>query len=465
MRVRAIGVTREIPFNVNSRVLVTIMTNNGLSNSQQNPLIDYTNQSRLDNRIDQEKIYFFFVGIVREWSPESVLLEFKHLFIDHSNSDSPTCLQAVYQIILANEETKFRNTLKRCCYILINNWEISRKYNYIQDLVDIFSKVTYQKRRNSEIKIRLTIWLQNFINSDDYQELKLFVSRHEEPLKGQWVNRYTSYLLVAQFANEKNPVEQRKAAIMRAEQLKQKFKFELAMYVARSQSAVSNKADLKNPTLLGDEVLRLIKRIVVRKGTFSYENIANIFLKQTQGQSYQEFKQSLKKYLLFSLQNQVFSDALGQQLSDKFINLYEQYDAENIDKNLLLRTCTKVINYLTMEQKNTEPSPLFMLLISQNNPLTVVIVLLKIVLICRNSRGHLESRIAALIKYYEKYSDSECAWIINFLEVFNITFAIYADNVEYNLIKMETDNTTSLHPQFNLDAYRVFSQSKQIPNF
>lgn len=438
------------------------MANNGLSNSQQNQFIDHVNQRRADYRLAQDKLYIFFVEIVREWSPESVLLEFKRLFIEHSNSESQTCLQAVYQIVAANEETEFRNTLKRCCYILINNWEISRKYNYIQDLIDIFSKVTYHERRNSEIKIRLTNWLQNFINSDDYQELKLFVSRHEEPLKGQWVNRYTSYLLVAQFANENNSIEQRKAAIIRAEQLKQKFKFELAMYIARSQSAASNKTALKNPTLLGDEVLRLIKLIVVRKGAFSYENIANIFLKQTENQLYREFKQSLKKYLLFSLQNKV-STALDQQLSEKFINLHEQYDAENIDKNLLLRTCTKVVNYLTMEHKNTEPSPLFILLISQNNPLLLVILLLKIVLICRNSRGHLESRIAALIRYYEKYPDSECAWIINFLEIFNITFAIFADNVEYNLIKMDTDNNTSLHPQFNLDAYRVFSQSKQIP--
>jgi hypothetical protein len=441
------------------------MTNNGFSNSQQNPFIDHANQQTLDSQIAQDKIYIFFVGIVQEWPPESVLLEFKRLFIDNSNSYSPACLQVLGKILADNDETEFRHTLKRCCYILINNWEISRKYNYIQDLIEIFSKITYQERRNSEIKIRLINWLQNFMNGDDYQELKLFVSRHEEQPKGQWINRYTSYLLVAQFANERNPIEQRKAAIMRAEQLKQKFKFELAMYVARSQSSTSNNSRLKNPTLLGEQVLRLIKRIIVRKGAFSYENIANIFLKQTENQSYREFKQSLKKYLIFSLQNQDLAKSLEQQISVKFINLYEQYDAENIDKNLLLRTCTKAINYLTMEHKNTEPSPLFILLLSQNNPLVLVIVLLKIVLICRNSRGHLESRIAALIKYYEKYPDAECTWIINFLEIFNITFAIYADNVEYNLIKMDTDNEVSLHPQFNLDAYRIFSQSKQIPKY
>ncbi len=44
------------------------------------------------------------------------------------------------------------------------------------------------------------------------------------------------------------------------------------------------------------------------------------------------------------------------------------------------------------------------------------------------------------------------------MEIFNITFAIYAENVEYNLVKMEEDQSSN--PQLNLDDYRVFSQMK-----
>lgn len=49
--------------------------------------------------------------------------------------------------------------------------------------------------------------------------------------------------------------------------------------------------------------------------------------------------------------------------------------------------------------------------------------------------------------------------MINFIEIFRITFAIYAENVEYNLIKVEEDQH-ACEPQFNPDAYRVFSQLK-----
>ncbi len=99
-----------------------------------------------------------------------------------------------------------------------------------------------------------------------------------------------------------------------------------------------------------------------------------------------------------------------------------------------------------------------MLLISQGHALTLVIILLKIILICNNSRRHLETRIAHLIRFYENYPEDECKGVINFMEIFNITFAIYAENVEYNLIKMEEEESSN--PQLNLDGYRVFSQMK-----
>jgi hypothetical protein len=65
---------------------------------------------------------------------------------------------------------------------------------------------------------------------------------------------------------------------------------------------------------------------------------------------------------------------------------------------------------------------------SQGHPLTVVVLLLKIVLICKPARTHLEACIADLIRYHEK-SPETCSWMINFIEIFNIIFAIYADNM------------------------------------
>ena len=83
-------------------------------------------------------------------------------------------------------------------------------------------------------------------------------------------------------------------------------------------------------------------------------------------------------------------------------------------------------------ENHQQPSPLLSMLISQGHPLTVVIMLLKIVLICPSVREHLESCIADLIRYHEKYPE-ECNWMINFIEIFNVMFAIYVDKTSLAL--------------------------------
>ncbi|MEA5598059.1 hypothetical protein [Rivularia sp. UHCC 0363] len=418
------------------------------------------NHRGLDVQAAQEKVYSFFIEVVQNQEPEDVLQEFKNLFVDCLDSVSSDYGLGIYQIFVGSNEPEFRNTLKRTCYILINNWENRRQYKYIQHLIDLFTKYTPKTSLTSSRKITIfRTWLTNFINSKDCQELKLFAIKHEDQSKLHWTNRYSSYLLVAQSTDKNNPKEQQQAAKRLSKQLKDKFKFELAMYIARSQSSASNVNRYQNPSILGDEVLRLIKLLVVRKGAFSYENIANIFIKQTRNQSLKEFKQSLLKYLAYSVSQPEFLESLQQQLSEKLLPWKIEYNQETINKNLLLRICNKLIDCLTSEN-GKEPSPLFVLLLSQGNPINLVIVLLKIILISKHSRSHLEMRIANLIYYYDIYPEEECKSVINFIEIFTITFAIYADNVEYNLINMEENSPHTNELQPNLDTYRIFSQLK-----
>jgi len=418
-----------------------------------------SNQSEREILPSQDMIYRFLLEIVQHWPPEDVLLEFKRLFIYYdTNPINATAIKSLSEIIFSNNEEEFRNTLKRSCYILINNWETTRNYNSIKELIHSFDNLLISKKTLSHNLSRLRLWLANFIKSKDYQELKLFAARYEDGENSHWSQRYTSYLLVPQYADLKNPVEQREAARVLSQELKDKFKFDLAMYTARSQSAVGREQLPKNPTGLGDEVLRLIKAIVAKRGPFSYENLANIFKHQTKELPYQDFKQSLKKYLIFSVQNPNFVEVLRTKLSEKLDRLYNSHNENVLNDAIMLRTCNRVIEYLTTEN-HQEPSPLFGLLMSQGNPLTLVIVLLKIILISKNSRTHLETCIAELIQYYMHYPEEDCKWVISFFEIFNITFAIYGENVQYNLIKMQ-EHRKEYQSDKPVEVYRVFSQLK-----
>jgi hypothetical protein len=446
------------------------MTTNSLPNALDNQHLPKPKDKRLKLQNTQEKMYNFLLKIVKNWQPEEVLRVFKRTFVDCLTSETSKSSLGIYIVLLDHDEEDFRHTIKRCCYILINNWESTRRYKYIQQLVALFAdyKSTITSNTSSRIKTCRT-WLENFVKSTDYQELKLFAYRNNENQgKQHWVNRYSSYLLFAQSVDQKNPQEQKEAARKLSKSLKDKYKFDLAMYIARSQSQYPTPTSanstltprFRNPSILGDNVLRLIKTIVVKKGVFSYENIANIFIKQTQNQAIKDFKVSLEKYLIFSVQQPKIVEILRHQLLEKLDIWKPEYNDRNINKHFLLRLCNRVIDCLTTENVS-EPSSLFVMLLSQGHPLTLIIVLLKIILISPNSRSHLEIKIAELIRYYDQYPEEECQWFINFIEIFNITFAIYAENVEYNLIKMEEDKKDFI-PQEDLDSYRVFSQLKKI---
>ena len=408
----------------------------------------------------QEVLYQFLLNLVRQKPPYEVLTAFQKLFIDYESSeDNSEAIKAISELIFANNEGEFRHTLKRSCYILVNNWETSRNHSAIRELIELFSDQKIRKRTLSTALGRLRGWLANFIESRDYHELKLFISKYGYAGREHWSNRYTSYLLVPQYANLSNPVEQREAARALSQKLKDKFKFDLAMYTARSQASRPTKQVLGNPTGLGDEVLRFVKMIVAKRGSFSYANVANIFLEQTKGCHYEYFKRCLQKYLIFSVASRDFVEIIEKKLTEKLDTLYEEHHGKQLDDALLLRTCNKTIGYLTTEDQQ-QPSGLFILLMSQGNPLTLVIVLLKLIMISPNSRTHLETCIAKLIQYYVDYPEQECQWVVNFFEIFNITFAIHADNVQYNLIRMDP-KTASDESEFTLDAYRVFSQLRE----
>lgn len=417
------------------------------------------NQSRRNVPKAQEAIYEFLLEVVKTWSPEDVLNEFKHLFIHHSDTVSSNTLPYLYEIVFANQEQEFKNTLKRSCYILINNWDITRNHEAIQKLLQLFSDPILYKHTISPTLKRLREWLRNFIASPDFQELKLFAARYDERGKAHWSQRYTSYLLVPQYINLENPLEQRQAARNLSRKLKEKFKFDLAMYTALSQETTQRERNLENPTSLGDEVLRLVKRLVAKRGFFSYPNIAHIFLNQTKHLSYQAFKQSLLEYLIFSVEKDEFASTLKSQLSEKLSLLYSDHDDQVVNNAMILRTANRVIEYLTTEN-HQEPSSLFVLLLSQGNSLTLVIVLLKIILICRYARTHLEARIADLIYYYSSYSEEECQWVVNFFEMFRIITAIYTENIEYNLVNMNESCPTQ-QLETDMAVYRIFSQLKR----
>lgn len=406
----------------------------------------------------QQTIYDFLLKIVKAWPAEDVLEEFKGLFLQHHETIGTNTVPALYAILFANNEKEFHNTLKRSCYILINNWEVAREYAAIRSLIQLFADSSIHKVSVSPTIKRLRQWLQFFIESDDFKDLKLFVENRFSGEDPHWSRRYTAYLLAPQYIDTNNPLEQREAARALSQRLRDKFKFDLAMYTAHVQRSHVRKERRVNPTMLGDSALRVIRALVAKRGMFSHRNLARIFQEQTQGLTYSSYKNSLVEYLLFSAIRTDFVVTLEDRLLTKLDGLYVKFNHQPVDASLALLTSNRVIDYLMTENAST-PSSLFSLLLTNGRPLTLAIVLLKLLLISPNSHPYLDARMADLIRYYEQFPREECQWIINFLEIYGVTLAICGSDVQYNLVQVQQDEARAGNPETaSLEEYRIFSQ-------
>lgn len=423
-------------------------------------------------------LFEFLLDIVRRLPPEDALGEFQRLFIDYrAYPGNEGAFAELAQILNSKQYPRFANTLKRACYILINNWGTARQLDCITALVESLEQAVAAKPSQADrSRKRLHTWLTEFVESDEYTDLQLFAAKHtrqtlnrytrtDEPEPSEhWSDRYHSYLLVPQYVNTDNSPEQREAARALSTQLRNQFKFDLAMYTARSQSVLYQQQPPENPTGLGEEVLRLIKSIVARRGRFSYTNLARLFLRQTEGLSYTGFKAALQNYIIFSFSRKTaIADTLAQRLENVLLPLYPDKEDRIADDALILRTCNRLIDSLT-SQDGQYPTELFVLLLSEGKAFTLVVLLLKLALISNASRPHLEKRIAQLIKHYMQFPEAECDWVIQFFEIFNIAFAIHGDrNVQYDLIRVPPPSDSNPKADGKTDKwsrYRVFAQYK-----
>ena len=208
--------------------------------------------------IAQQQLYDDLLDAVRTLPPVEALSEFEGTFFGHSASLDADVSPFLYKVLFAGDELEFRNTLKRSCYIYVNNWDIARHGDMMQMLLDLFEQPSLQKATHSPSLKRLRQWLLDFASSSDFEDLKLFAHQRLGPThSGGWSSRYAAYQLTAQAIDESNSLEQREAARTLSKRIKNKFKHDLAMYTAFSQNSSRLNHKYINPTVLGDEVLRL----------------------------------------------------------------------------------------------------------------------------------------------------------------------------------------------------------------
>lgn len=408
----------------------------------------------------QQHIYNFFLGIIKYYQTDEILDQFNKLFINYEEIKNIKAYYALGEIIFHNREEDFKHTLLRCCYILNNNWALNGNLSACQKLVDLFLANSIGVPTKIHKLKKLRAWLQNFVKSDEYQTLRS-LSGKSGVYKNyhNWCERFSSYLLISEYTDFNKPVEQRQYAEIMARKIKKQFKFDLAMYTARIESRKDTKLDRNNPTSLGDGVLILIKKVLNKQGHEGLRVISKKFRDRINDITFLEFKEYLFAYLGVSRDDLEIPEAMRLTVVEKFRYFQQYKDDQEMTTSLLHASCNRILQYILLNERR-QPSNFLQLSLDSNNFLSPVILLLKVVLLCPKSRLYLESYIAELIKFYSAYDEVECRSFISFLDILNVTLAIFDEDTDYSLVKMK-DYENDV-PDVNLDNYRVFSQYKRL---
>ncbi|RAQ42875.1 hypothetical protein B9S53_12005 [Arthrospira sp. O9.13F] len=415
--------------------------------------------SAQDSRDLPDIIFDFFIKIVKKYDSETVLEEFIGLFGYLNCSDEQANHALRTQLKQPSSTAAIHPILKRSCYILANNWYISRNYKAVELLLEQLENTESDEDDILDPELgKLRTQVKYFLQSADIQDIRHCVLQHSQG----WSSRYKSYLLVNQYIDPNNSQEQQEVARNISKQLREQYKFDLAMYLAHSspKTQLQNETNMKNPTQLGDQVLDILKKTISTQRVYSYTHQAELFLKQTNKVTYRDFKNALPEYLMIQSGEKSTTRILREKISAQLKDLYNFHDYRIINDDLKIRTCHSLIDFLTIED-GENPSFIFTFMINQGSIFTLAILMLKVILLDHSSKVHLELKVAQLIQFYQKYEEERCRQFILFLEIFNLVLTIFTENVQYHLVKMDQDDVSGPLTD-NLDAYRVFSQCKGL---
>ena len=145
----------------------------------------------------------------------------------------------------------------------------------------------------------------------------------------------------------------------------------------------------------------------MRRGQYSYHNVARLFQQQTHESSYSDYKESLIEYLCFSISDLAFLNVIEAGLNTKLPPLYQMHDRDAVDPSLNLRTCNRLIDFLITEDKEYALDACLSECSNRAIRLNIAVMLLKIVAdFSQLSAVFRGRRLANLINYYKQFTEA-----------------------------------------------------------
>ncbi|MBP0005780.1 MAG: hypothetical protein J7642_19025 [Cyanobacteria bacterium SBC] len=408
----------------------------------------------------EQALYQHLLNLVKVEQPERLIERFQSLFVQGGGYPDPEIASIVRKITAIDEaEREFNSVLNRCCHILINHWQMNAKNQAaIPNLVQTISG-TGERRMHSRDARRLQMLLEQFKKSDEYltlQRLVRVVDRNvdrskppgERPLS-TLIGRYP-YLYGHSLLSDSSSYEHQQTVRKLQAQKQRQYEIHLSKYVTykvrRAQLARQNPKLLKNPriiqpvrnpTLLDDRELYLaVKQFSGRaEGSYTYKDLAQNFRTHTsQTGTYREFKEDLFEYLISSVDEDYGKRQFYDKLYQHLMNTLPQCDNQKPTDFLIVRTCSQLLNFLVVESPQNPNHYVLIDLLSNIGPTFVMALLLKILLVCRKVRPHLEKRFSILFEHYDQSTREAVEWLIKSLENLQVALSTNFGSVDLSIL-------------------------------
>ncbi|MEM8722484.1 MAG: hypothetical protein AAGE84_24860 [Cyanobacteria bacterium P01_G01_bin.39] len=406
-------------------------------------------------------------------SPSELIQEFQNLLQQGKNEDQQVS-SALQKVILA-PKAQFFLFINHCFYSILDDWsEKPESMVFIEQLRGIINEIgstkSYDRKRKKLIKL-----IRDYQETEFYLQLKIVMaiikpqildnsgsnetvitdemsnSRYNySDIIGDYLVRYT-YLY--QYLSPSD--SQFNCLLSLIEDLKNKrqksFEISLSQHIiyrirlkqfaqmkllAKGAGKAITKVD--NPSFLSERAFRIaLKQYTGKIGDYNtiQEQAQHFIAKNKLRRNYKEFKHDLYCFLISGIRPRnntyKFKDKLKQKLSATFT----QSDIKSINRPLITQTCKQLFSFLLIDSKVSKNTQKLANLISNLGTAQVMMILMKILLICPESKPDLEKKFFLVVAHYQSQTVQDNLWLIKSLEHLLMAFSIYFGKVDVSLAK------------------------------
>ncbi len=373
----------------------------------------------------EQQIFDFFAQELQAKSLGAFLSLFQAFFIDHNEAQLPERLRELgAQMMLENQHAGFIRVLKRCCYLFIEACFLEDKPEQIRQIVQLLMLPPEQTGAASAsiTHARFRDWLRGCVYSGECRVFRaLAPSSETNPYA--WGDRYIMFTLFAQSIDPDVSPEQQRASGMLYQFFRARYRFQLAMYLSTQGNMTPSGVVTKNPTLIEDVTLNLIRRLVLRKKP-SYPELATQFTAQITNQTLASWQTQFIDYLFSGMTSPRRLKWLPEKFTQYLKQRYPHGEMIHLEPAVVNHISMNLIDYLldpSCLQDLSHPLPVLMI---QREYLTLSILLLKLVLLAPENHGRLLWRLNILLEQYREHPKAECQWLRGFFETIQVVLVL-----------------------------------------